>query len=199
MRKWSKELIAQEIMRLNDSGCDLCYSTVAANQVALLRAATRYYGSWSDAVTASGIEYDEIKKYRSWSRERVLEGIKHLHARGEDLSWKQVSTVGDRRLAAAATKTKNFGSWRAALEAAGIDYKDFRRYKKWSKETIVAQIQQLSKQGVGLNAKNIEATEMSLITAARRQFTTWDMALRCSGLDPNAISLRKARVKAKLE
>ncbi len=192
--RWSKDTIVNEILALHSSGVDLSYSNIAEKYVALLRAATRYYGSWNSAVNEAGIPYSGIRKYRQWTRESVIEGIQQMHAEGHDLSWKYVSTIGNPQLAAAATKVQKFGSWRAALEAAGIEYKVVRRYKSWTEEAIVERILELEAQGIGLNAKNIEDQEMTLITAARRRFKRWDFALKAAGLNPQAISLRRHKL-----
>lgn len=191
MRKWSKETIAQEIVRMHEAGEDLNYAGIAQTQVALLRAATRYYGSWKGAIEASGIEYTGIRRYKSWTRERIVERIRELHARGVDLSWRHVSTRVDPQLAAAATKAKHFGSWRAAIEAAGLNYDDVRRYKRWDDVTILRRLRELYAEGANLNAKAMEEHDITLITAARRRFVSWHCALAAAGLDYNKIVLRK--------
>src|SRR5687768_18461982 len=68
LRKWSTESIADEIRRMHKAGEDLNYATIAQNHVALLRAATRYFGSWKLAVEESGIGYENIRKYKTWTR-----------------------------------------------------------------------------------------------------------------------------------
>ncbi len=191
MRKWSKEAIATEIARLHKASEDLSYAVVAQKHVALLRAATRYYGSWRAAVEQAGIPYDDVRKYQTWSRERILARIQELHAQGIDLSWRHVSTQVDPQLAAAATKSQHFGSWRAAIKAAGLDYGSIRRYQQWDEQTIIAKLKELHEKGVSLNAKSMEETDITLITAARRRFDSWHCALQAAGLDYQQIVLRR--------
>ncbi len=191
MRKWSKDSIGEEINRLFKDGENMNYASIAQNQVALLRAATRYFGSWRAAVDYSGLDYESIRRYKTWSKERIVERIKQLHADGEDLSWRHVSTQIDPQLAAAATKTKHFGSWRGAVTAAGLDYKTIRRYREWDEETILNELKALHSQGRDLNAKSIEDYDITLITAARRRFESWDRALTAAGLDYRKIVLRE--------
>src|SRR5262249_47928802 len=121
---------------MHKAGEDLNYATIAQAQVALLRAATRYFGSWRTAVEFAGVEYSDLRKYRMWTKERILDRIKELHAKGEDLSWRHVSTEVDPQLAAAATKRKHFGSWRNAIQAAGLAYGDIRRYREWNEKAV---------------------------------------------------------------
>jgi len=185
---------------MSKQGEDLNYAAVAADQVALLRAATRYFGSWRSAVEFAGLDYDEIRRYKTWSKDRIVERIKELHGKGEDLSWRHISTQVDPQLAAAATKRKHFGSWRSAVTASGLDYGTIRRYKEWDASTITQRLQELHEQGIDLNAKNMEEYDITLITAARRRFESWDRALTAAGLDFKSIVLRtpfKRRKSAK--
>jgi hypothetical protein len=173
-----------------ESGENLNYATVAQEQVALLRAATRYFGSWRHAIEFAGLNYEDIRRYKTWSRDRILERIRELSTQGEDLSWRHVSTTVDPQLAAAATKRKHFGSWRNAVSAAGLDYRSIRRYREWDESTITQRLRELYEQGIDLNAKNIEEYDITLITAARRRFDSWDQALTAAGLDYKKIVLR---------
>src|SRR5579871_646392 len=170
VRKWNKETIGNEIRRMFESGENLNYANVAQEQVALLRAATRYFGSWRLAIEFAGLNYEDIRRYKTWSRDRILERIRELNEKGEDLSWRHVSTKVDPQLAAAATKRKHFGSWRNAVSAAGLDYGLIRRYREWDEEKIKSSLRELHEKGVDLNAKNMEEYDITLITAARRRF-----------------------------
>lgn len=191
MRKWSKQSIGQEIVGMHNAGEDLNYASIAQNQVALLRAATRYFGSWRAAVEFSGLNYEDIRKYQMWTRDRILARIRELHTNGQDLSWRHVSTQIDPQLAAAATKRKHFGSWRNAIQAAGLKYSEIRRYREWDEQAVIDRVRDLHSQGKDLNAKSMEALEITLITAARRRFESWDKALTAAGLDYTKIVLRK--------
>jgi hypothetical protein len=156
----------------------------------LLRAATRYLGSWQAAIEYAGLNYDDIRRYRAWTNERIMERIRELYAEGADLSWRHVSLTLDPSLAAAATKKSHFGSWRAALEASGIDYDQIRRYNDWNDDEVLRRVRDLYAQGQALNAKTMEKDNVTLITAARRRFPSWDRALSAAGLDYREIVLR---------
>jgi hypothetical protein len=56
---------------------------------------------------------------------------------------------------------------------------------------ITSTISELHGQGVDLNAKSMEEYDITLITAARRRFESWDKALTAAGLDYKKIVLRK--------
>jgi len=182
-RKWSKESIGMEIRSMYESGENLNYSSVAANNITLLRAATRYFGTWEAAVNFSGLDYNQIRRYKAWTCDRIVERIQELQGQGADLSWRNVSLNVDPQLAAAATKKSHFGSWREALEAAGLDYDAIRRYREWDDERVLTMVREMHANGKGLNAKSMEQEDITLITAARRRFDSWHQALTAAGLD----------------
>jgi len=182
-RKWSKEAIGLEIVSMYESGENLNYSNMATNNLPLLRAATRYFGTWEAAVSFAGLDYDSIRRYKSWTRERIIARIQELHEQGADLSWRNVCLNIDPQLAAAATKKSHFGSWREALESAGLDYDAIRRYREWDDDRVLTMVKEFHANGVELNAKNVESEDITLITAARRRFDSWHEALTAAGLD----------------
>jgi len=74
--------------------------------------AKRYFGTWREAVRAAGCE----PARRRWSKEVVIKEIRERCRRNLPLS--SILFKQDGPLAGAATRL--FGSWRAALDAAGI-------------------------------------------------------------------------------
>jgi hypothetical protein len=63
-RKWTNETIKTAIIAIHHSGGSLCYSNITHQERALLQAATRYFGTWEAAVNATGLNYDNCRKYR---------------------------------------------------------------------------------------------------------------------------------------
>jgi hypothetical protein len=133
-RKWSRELIIMRIRALRAQGSDLTPGMVSARDGPLVSAAERYFGSWPAAVAAAGVDYAQVRasgrqrrrwRISKWSCEKIVAEILWLHRAGEGLSW----AVAERKypqLCAAAAKKCYFGSWRAALEAAGLDYDEIK-------------------------------------------------------------------------
>lgn len=190
MQKWSKEAVGLEILRKLEIGEPLNYSAVAREDLALLGAACRIFGSWRGAVEFAGLDYDDIRRYKTWTRDRIIDRIRELDQRGEDLSWLHVSTCGDPQLAAAAIREQHFGSWQAAVSAAGLDYNHIRRNRDWDEGIITRELRERHRSGSPLNARHVQQDDVALITAARRQFESWDRALDAAGLDHTKIALR---------
>lgn len=188
MNQWSKNAIARAILRHYQAQQDLSYSGMSRDYLSLLRAAVRHFGTWQAAIEFAGLNYEDIRKYKVWTKERIVERICELHQQGEDLSWRHVCRL-DPALAAA-THKHHFGSWRAALEQAGLDYEQIGRYEEWDSEKVLRWVHDLDAHGERLNAKRMERENVRLLTAARRRFPSWDRALSAAGLDSRSIVVR---------
>ncbi len=181
--RWSKDEIALEILRLYISKQPLSYGEIQKNNLPLLRAATRYFGSWQKAIEFAGLNYEEIRRYKVWTRERIVEQIREYHLAGKDLSWRHVSTELDPPLAAAATRSNRFGSWQQALEAAGLDYEEIRRHRAWDDDQVVEQLRKLHEEGASLRVSDVAEQAPALVAAARRRFEGWYEAVVAAGID----------------
>ena len=85
---------------------------------------------------------------------------------------------------------REFSSWDQAMRAAGIDPEGIRNHRRWSRQAVVNRIRQLARQGKDLNSHAIQRSEATLISAASRLFLSWDEALECAGIDPEAWRMR---------
>ncbi len=104
---------------------------------------------------------------------------------------------------------REFGTWRAAIEAAGLVYDTIRRTpaglpvmrdtntstqkgasktkKKgrrytWTKNTIIARIQKRARDGEALNVTGVQREWPALYSIARREFGTWRKAIEAANL-----------------
>jgi hypothetical protein len=193
--RWTRETILGEILRRYETQQDLSYSGLSRDNLPLLRAAARHFGSYPLAVAAAGLDYDELRRYRNWTNDRIIARLQELDQQGADLSWRHVSLKLDPTLAAAAVKRHHFGSWRAALEAAGLDYDTIRRYHDWDEKEVVRRIRERHSRGEPLHAKALEREDTALITAARRRFPAWHASLTAAGLNYGEIVLRSPSEK----
>ena len=181
--RWSKDEIALEILRLYAAREELNYGSVQAKHLKLLRAATRYFGSWQEAIEFAGLNYDEIRRYRVWSEDKIIQRIRKYHREGKDLSWRHVSTVLDPPPAAAAIRNQRFGNWRKALDAAGLNYDEIRRHRYWDDKLVVEGLKELAKSGKSLRVSDVAEENPALVAAARRRFEGWYEAVQAAGFD----------------
>jgi len=119
---WSPKRIVQGIREAYERGEDLLSVAFKNRNKKLYSAACakRYFGSWRKALIAAGLDYDKMRRDHFWSQERIVRKIRELYAAGQSLSWSSIDRVCP-SLYRAARRKENFGSWRAALKAAGLE------------------------------------------------------------------------------
>lgn len=82
----------------------------------LVAAAQRCFASWPKAVVAAGINPHRFRRGGTWTNDRIIEAILKRALQGRPLNS---HAVKPKSLVEAGAKA--FGSWGAALQAAGID------------------------------------------------------------------------------
>src|SRR4051812_14868541 len=84
----------------------------------------------------------------SWDKVDILQALKKLHKEGRDLSYTQLAKKMQPLVSAAAY---HFGSYRAAVERAGIAYAEVVRRPRWTKPQIIKLIKQAKRAGADLH------------------------------------------------
>jgi len=137
-----------------------------------------------------------LKGRRFWTKERIVQRIRELHAQGLPLNWSTVDKIAP-GLYRAARRKENFGSWRAALEAAGVGPQPLRPTESWSREKIVRKIRELFERGEDLSQKSVAQKYPALLSAAksRRYFGSWGEAVRAAGIDYEKVKRKRGRRK----
>lgn len=186
-RKWTRERVLARIRELYEAGEDLSHSAAKRNHQYLVVVAIngRFFGSWRDAVAAAGIDYEQVSKHEYWSKDRICERIRELHEDGESLSHEDAKR-NHGALVSAASSPRYFGSWGAAIRAAGLDYDDIRKINRWSKEKIVEAIRRLHAEGQSVNNSAMRRMGYrGMMEAAIRpeNFGSWAEAVQAAGLD----------------
>src|SRR5580692_5129871 len=79
-----------------------------------------------------------------WTKNEILREIRRLHKSGSDLSYNGLSGTKQSLVSAAAY---HFGSYRRAVEQAGIDYSTILRRPRWTKARIIGLIKAAKRRG----------------------------------------------------
>ena len=199
-----------------------------SNGNSLFRAAYRRFGSWDNAVAAAGLKPDDARLDIRWSRDRIIEVLRDLEAqkfplneaavRHDDMRTvqKTIERLFQRPIEGkgfVAVARVHFGSWYAAVDAAGFDARAVRKQNQWSKELVVAGIQALALAGRPLFAHHMAQDESEegaqivssgtgfattpgmLLDRACAWFASWDDALNAAGLDPGEVRKRGESVR----
>ncbi|RYX81806.1 hypothetical protein EON83_22365 [bacterium] len=192
-RVWTKDKLIAEIKKLHREGVDLSPTSIQRTHSALFSSArsSSHFGSWRSAMEAAGFDYDNFKRVKQrWTREEILERIREMNAQGHDLLDPRFKTR-NRSLYLAACAHRYFGSWRRAVEAAGLDHERMRESRVWTQGRILRTIQDLATQGKPLGWAYIEEHEPGIYRAARRKenFGSWAAALQAAGVDGSRASI----------
>lgn len=139
----------------------------------------------------------ECKRMRNqkWAPERVIEQIRALVKEGADLRHGAVATSHQKLVSAA---IRYFGSWGAAVNAAGVDYNEILRaslknraakVKRWSRDSILEGIRELASTNGSLAASSAREKNPALFSAAvsARYFGSWRKAVTAAGFDYDEI------------
>lgn len=203
--EWTPARILNAIRSLARRREPLRASEVKRQYGQLVPNARRYFGSWNQAVAAAGVSPQKLRFRRTWTEERVIECILLRALRNESLQRRMVEP---RALADAGTKL--FGSWRAALLAAGIDEiaakcaKDLapapdnltppslvgggktRRISiRWTRDGVLMAIILRAEAGMPMHATAVYDENRSLYRACLKYFQTWNGTLAAAKLNDN--------------
>ncbi|MEM6820850.1 MAG: hypothetical protein AAF558_02750 [Verrucomicrobiota bacterium] len=190
-RKWSARQVIEEIRKWESEGKPLYSHHVRKNFQELLAAGIRYHGSWKNAVEAAGISYDDIRKYKDWSKDLIIAKVQELHQQGVDLSFRAMMLSKYNSMVYAAIRPNHFGAWKEALAAAGLSPDEIYRYRSWDEESILDEIRELKAKGADLSSKTMDETSNPLIATARRRFGNWGNAVQKAGIDYSEIRRRR--------
>jgi hypothetical protein len=182
-RKWDDQSIINHIMSKYGKK-PLNSSYYAKNYSAVYAAAERFFGSWKYAIEACGLDYGTIRKYKIWSKNKIVLEIKKRHKAGQSLNSKYVQE-SDRALYMAAIK--RYKNWGMAIAAAGFDYKKVRLRRMMTKAEIKKKILELYAKNVDLAYPNMKEKYLYLLAAGMKKLGngSWAKARKVCGLHVN--------------
>jgi hypothetical protein len=125
-----------------------------------------------------------------WDKTKILAALKRLHKQGADLSYNSLAKRQQSLVSAAAY---HFGSYRNAVERAGIDYAEVVRRPRWTPAAIIRVIKDAKRGGKELHWSAVTKRRDELGKAAfaslqQRLFGSWDRALHAAGLDADEVN-----------
>jgi len=177
-RRWTRSAILTEIRKLARSGQHMSQNAVTkAGRTDLVVAACKHLGSWSRARDLAGVA---IKKRRSkpvqaWDADSVVAEIRRRHDEDEPLAVTKVPSS----LTSAAQRT--FGSWRNAIEAAGLDYDRVLLRRQLSDEELADWLRDVARRFPTVTIYGLEKNGEHFL-ACRRRWTSIEAAAHAAGL-----------------
>lgn len=127
------------------------------------------------------------RKYRRWNQAEVLQEIKNLI---------RVSPgyIRDEHSSLYGAAIRLFGSWRAAIMAAGLSHEQTlsrKAHKYWTKTRVIAELGRLENR----RSSEVKESDIRLYSAAIRLFGGWSDAMREVGLDCERLKERRKENK----
>ena len=125
-----------------------------------------------------------------WDKPKILAALKKVHKAGGELSYNALAKQQQSLVSAAAY---HFGSYRSAVEKAGIDYAEVVRRPRWTRAGIVGLIRDARKGGEELHWSSVTKRRDELGKAAfaslqPRLFGSWDKALAAAGVAADEVN-----------
>lgn len=115
---WSQKRIVERIRELHAAGEPLHVSAAEKKHGGLVGAAAVYFGSWREAIRASGLDYAKIKRQKEWNKAYITSEIRRMRRVG--LPLYSTIPVRERYRVLHAAAVRYYGGWQAAVKAAGL-------------------------------------------------------------------------------
>ena len=77
--------------------------------------------------------------------------------------------------------TKQFGSWKAAIQAAGFDYREIRANREWTEDEVGNHIRSLVRKGGNPVSTEVKRIDSALHKAGIQLFGSWKSAVKAAG------------------
>jgi hypothetical protein len=175
---WTREVILDQINALNDENKPIYARYALKNYGALFTAAWKEFGTWENAITAAGLDYEDVRMAKSWTNEDILLEIQDTKRKGLPLTSLKVKKENGRLWDAARYA---YGDWYSAVEAAGIPKSDITKSDKWTRFRVLRRIQSLILDGQSPEVIN-QSDNLGFYDAACKFYGSWEKAYRVANL-----------------
>lgn len=168
-----KEVICRIVER-QMQGRGLIEAVVLQDTPQLHQSACEQFGTWDTALQYAGVTFRSLYGQRPYTREEVLQKIRRHCRNGRKPTAKSVCRH-DYRLQVAAQR--EFGSWRQALAAAGLDLSRARlgttKPQRLTGRQVIEALRAWNAAGHSLQWCDICLENRALAAAARARFRSW--------------------------
>jgi hypothetical protein len=181
---WDKESVVAELRRLHAAGEKMGATrmrTTRGAQGAVYWASLTQFGSYGRACEAAGLPREAYRRVSQWTRERIIQELAHLHGNGEPINF---GAIWPERAQMAIMAKKLFGSYAAAVRAAGINYDEIALLRHWDAPTVLAEMKRRLAAGQEMFPGHSELDDdvVSLHHAARTYFGSFKKACQAAGI-----------------
>jgi hypothetical protein len=197
---WDRATVIKLIKNAKRTGEDLHWSAVTKRRDELGRAAfaalqPRLFGSWDRALTASGLDSDEISRYRRWDKDSI---VYELRSRAREHEPMNSGTLQGADPGLHAACVRHFGTYDGALRAARLDPLKYRQRRSWQKTDVIRSLRAIRRAGSHVSDSSVRKEHPALYGAGVRLFGSFTAARSAAGVKlPRRSQLpRAAKAKA---
>ncbi len=197
-RIWSDEYVLDRLWERHSRGFAMNIYSLEQHDPALVRNARRRFGSWNETLRKVGLDPLQIRRNNElMAEEEVLKLIRHRWKSGASLNSIRLIKKGTQGMRLYIAGIEHFGSWREAVEAAGIDYDDVVYLRLAARKRVVREIKLRNREGRPLNDAAVSrgpVSDISLYSRALVAYGAWGKAITAAGLryEDIRISTRQA-------
>jgi hypothetical protein len=192
--RWTNAGIVEALGQRQRAGKPLHLRALRREHGALLAAAVHRFGAYQAAIEAAGLNYEKVRRQprRRWDKSNIIAELRRLRHRGERLNLRAVEQSFP-ALAIAAQRA--FGSYRAAIGAAGLEYGKVAVFERgsWPASRVLRELREFKQQGTGLWVRAIRRRRPYLLPQAVRHFGSYANAARIAGLKADDIRALRFR------
>jgi hypothetical protein len=189
MRDWeplhTPEYVMDQIWELRRRGYELNYKSVEKVYPVLISRAENCFGNWSAALEAVGLDPAKERKIGApyLTKREVIAAIRARKKEGLPLNSDAVWSGKHSKPGLLAGGRRLWGTWRNAVEAAGVDYPSTLRYP--TKEAVMKAIKGRLKLGASrLRVQKVckgADGDHTLYRMAQKFFGSWRSAMKAAG------------------
>lgn len=177
--KWTTKRVLEELRKLSRKGIPMSHEALAERgRQDLLGGIRRYVGSLTRARRLARVPTPPRRSSEPepWDEDRVVEEILDLHGDGKPLA----ASKAPKKLVVAGRCY--FGSWGAAIAAAGLDYATIRlRRPPYEDDELLDLLRKLARQRPQLTLGELH--DHTLAPTLMRRFPSMEAAAKQAGLD----------------
>jgi hypothetical protein len=194
---WTPEYVLDRMVELHRRKFPLNFKWINRHEKALGGKAIQFFGSWDKALRRIDLDPAHIRLFRpTWrgkspwrgvGKAAILAELRRREAAGAPLTWKTILPT-EHGSALLERARKLFGSWSAALAAAGLDPFSgaISPWAEAGKATLLKEIRRRKRAGESLRSGTVwcEKWGQPLVRRAGHLFGSWNAALTAAGFEP---------------
>ena len=206
---WTRQSVIKALCQRRLTRQPLNWLAIVAANRSLSWAALRLFGTYDNALKAAGLDPKKIRRRpvppnRYRTRHDVIDGILRRKLAELPLNDDALRSAEGKDVALYQKARRMFGSWRAAITAAGYDYEKIRlRGNPYGDaESVVAELRRRHALGMTVTATGVrrgKGRDSALYTRALVFFGTWSDAADAAGIPRQMAHPSRAKYPAEAD